>query len=551
MGNPDGKIKRIINLFYLPGVMHATAQVVLEAFKTHPNKEFLTSELLERVYSDEYLLVKTLLEQDRKREATRAKAKLHRKLLHHLKTLEDIELITVAGIGAKGEKRYRLGLWEGEELVVKGAKKRMIIRKPVEPSSPIETELGTKEIWRFCTEAFLTKLDSVLLNSSHFRSLRALKLAIFNTFDNVNDVIGLNDFERIAAESPLAELESFVLEIGQFAKDHDLSVCFILDYTNLTNCEHVLFFIGKVLDENTKNLSIVHDVKPSELKRHSEFFNSVLSLASKTNAELIIKNQELWSAPYIIGKAGAYTFDEQEWELQKTQLDPQSLGFACGHSTIMVDMNRVHQLQKTPAQFRALMLKISKGFLSSTYVQRKHANEYFRNVIKLAGSHSQAFFMFSKNYVRFWNFLGDSESSEDNKSLSLIASCIDQVNNFCSHEETIYKACGIPTRLRIAFSFLSSRVAKTGFSPHNFHPPVLAGVKQLYESELADYLRLHEYIFRVFSGGNKVKLVKPGDLSPEELSREINTMLSLYALPLVSIVFEQGMRPHEKLTDYI
>ncbi len=528
--------------------MHETAQQVLEAFKKEPNRDFLTSELLKQVYAEEYEHLETLTN---KKEHNRQKARLHRKLLYHLKSLESVGLLLVTGQGQRGEKRYRLALNSGEELIIKGAKKRVLIRKPMEPANPIKNYLSSRFMRRLNENNWLTKLDSILINAPHFSNLKALLSAITKLCDNVNDVIGINDFESLVNESSKGEIKEFVSGISQISQDYGLSLSLIFDFTSLKEYELLEYCILKLLKCDSSYINLIFDVKQKELNLHNEFFIKLIGLYTKFSFPLLLKNQDIWHAPYLLGKAGAYTFDEQEWDIYKTQQGLQSLGLCCCNSTILIDMERFHTSGNNASEFRKMMLKVAKSFLSFSAIQTKNANEYFSSILRLALPSSKDFFRFSKNYVRFWNFLDDKESVSENKSLSLIKSSTELVNHFCAHEETIYKSCGIPTRFKIDFSYLSSQVAKERFSLHKFNPFVLKHIKQLYEGELSEYIKLNEAVFRVFSGGNKLKLIRSGISGSQDIYREIQTLLNMYELPLISLNLGKATRPNQKLTDFM
>jgi hypothetical protein len=140
-------------------------------------------------------------------------------------------------------------------------------------------------------------------------------------------------------------------------------------------------------------------------------------------------------------------------------------------------------------------------------------------------------FSYSRNYIRFWNY-GWKESKLDPKLvLDLIKSTKKTTDDFCTSEETIYKACGMPTRFKIGFSCAFKEMNKEEFSEEKFRKLQIRRLEDLYSEEIKKLIFEKEELFNLFDGGDRLRFYRTGEFAPKDIVREINVILNTYRIP--------------------
>jgi len=134
--------------------------------------------------------------------------------------------------------------------------------------------------------------------------------------------------------------------------------------------------------------------------------------------------------------------------------------------------------------------------------------------------------------------------------IDLIESIKQEVDEFCITEETIYKACGMPTRFKVAFSCAFSEFDEE-LSEKQFKKILINKFDDLYSPEIKEYLQARAKVFKIFDGGDRVRLYRTGRFLPEDIIRELNIILNSYQLPFICYNFGKLKGGNLKITEFM
>ena len=537
--------------------MNKTEYNLLLFFKKNPEREFSTTDILANIFPEDYKDIEEALknqfaDKQMLNEAKRKKGQLHRKILYYLNNLVEEDILKISKQGNKGEKYFTILLEQGEEIIINKSKRKIIISKPSMPAMPIDGYEQKNIAMRFESATWIDRLNSILLESTKFKNLKELYTAVNNCFSNINDVIGLNDFESIIQDNDINDSFSFLRKINSECVDYGKKLSCIIDITNLKEqkSDKVIEFIKEYCDMHSENIILIFDVRSKELQENSDFFEKVIDIFMNTKTKIYIKNQDLYGAPYILGRAGPYCFDESEWLVYKKEFQKQSYGLACSQSTVVVHVNRFFKEYNDVNQFRLFIKNIVKSLLSANSLQRRKSDEYFREIVKLTFPNVKEFFTMSRNYIRFWNYGWKDPNLNQNYVIDLIKSTKKEIDNFCVAEETIYKSCGMPTRFKVAFSCLFNG-SKFKFSKGLFNKIEIKKLEDLYSKEIEEILNIKEEIFQAFDGGDRARFYRTGKINSKDICRELNIILKTYKIPFFCYEFSEIRGAELKLTSFI
>ena len=302
---------------------------------------------------------------------------------------------------------------------------------------------------------------------------------------------------------------------------------------------------------NRGEIDFIFTTGSKGLQDNLEFFNSIIDAYANMKMPIYIKNNDLQLAPYLIGKAGTYTFDEKEWKDYEEKLQSKSYGVICGQSTIAIDVKRFLEENNTANAFKIFVRKMVMSLLSANSLQRRRAEEYFKPILWLM-EEPREFFRFSRNYIRFWNYGWKEPKMDQTFVIELMKSTRELIDRFCVVEENIYKSCGMPTRFRIAFSSAFRRFKDDPFFTKMSFPKIeIKNIKDIYSKELKEVLTGKENIFDVFSGGDRARFFRTGEINADDICRELNVIMTSYRLPLFCYDFGEAGGTNVKLTSFI
>jgi len=508
--------------------------------------------LAKDIFTEEYSSIENLMASSDKKvmhDAKRRKFQLHRKLLYYLNKLIKEKILTISRIQEKGEKVFGLALEDGEISIEKGYKK-ILITKPALPSNQIEQYEKTKIMKKYEEQNWITKFNSIVLECSKFPTLDRLNSVISECFDYVNDVIALNEFELVLSlEKDRADLKSFLEKLASEAADKDRKISLMINAIN-ADAQQLKEFVIWYAALNPKKMNIVFILSTKDIQKYSQLFEVVIQEFSKQKIKINIRNKDISSTPIFNGRAGVYTFDEEDWRTYQKSIKNRVIGLCCSQLSIAISINRFFEIYKTDTEFRSAILNIAKTLLSASTLQRRKSNEYFRGINMLNNPNSSDFYKYSRNYIRFWNYDWHKDIEENNYLFDLINSSKDQVDRFCFSEETIFKSCGIPIRFKIVFSSAFRNFDAAFMGERDYRKATVKNVEDLHKGEMKKFLSVREKMFEIFDGGDRLRIFRNMDFEVSDILHEWNVIMSSYKIPFFTYDFS-GLKGMVKLTNFI
>ena len=532
--------------------MHSTESDILQIMKRVQGKEISTSELVKKVFTDEITnleeqISKDFKDKDEIRRLKNIKAKLHRNILYHLNKLVDDDLIVVFKQGNKGEKFFKLNIEEGEEIIIEKKHRRIIISKPSMPAMPIDGYEKQGIIYKFEPETWTSRLNALLLQSPKFLTIKKLQDAMYDLFADFNDCIGLNDFEKVIQSSSHDELRDFLYEMVNMCEDYGKKITVIINLNNILNENPIIDFIKDFTLLKREEITIIFDTTINKFQKNKDFFQKIISIYTKSGLTLYIKNKSLHRPPYMLGRAGPYTFTVSDFDnfIKK----PRGVCLPIASTSITVDVKKFFELKFNIVQFRKMISNILKTLFIVSSAQRTKSDEFAKSILKLNMPYSMELFKSSRNYIRFWNYGWKEEGLDQNLVVDLIKSTKNEVDEFCLSEVGIFKACGMPTDFKMAFSCAFSSFDEN-LSVKEYKRLHINSSDDLYKKEYKNYLKAKEELAEIFDGGDRIRFVRSSDSSSEEVLREIDLILNVYKIPFFGFNFKQEKSINKKLTSF-
>jgi len=531
--------------------MNPIEQRILNKFKKEPLREIPTTEIVREAHPEEYSRIIRGIENefsDKKTAnlAKRKKGQLHRKILYHLNKLVDEGVLKISSVKGKGEKYFSLNIEQGE-IVVEKKHRRIVLSKPTISTSLIEEYEAKGIVHKFDPESWVSKINCILLESANFTGINKFYELIYSCFSEVNDALGLNNFEHIIQNNSPDNLSEIAKKLDIDTKDQERIVNIIIDVKNITDDDKIYDFVKTLLEVRPKNISLIFKADSKELKMHDKLFKSIISDISKEEIKLNIHNKKIHDAPIIIGKAGPYTLPENEWKDYEENIRGKTIGLALANTTIAIDVNRFFRESTNNNEFRDLIMRTAKTLFKVNSTQKKKADEYFKRLNDINKPHTKRFFAYAKDYIRFWNY--DLKDKNQEHLLELLESAKEEVKKFCSTQQTIYKSCGMPSNFRIAFSTVSKRYTNA-LSPRKYIKTTIRRFEDYHVPEITSFINSREEMFKIFDGGDRIRFFRSGGFKPEEIICELVFLMNTYELPLITYDFKER-KGEIRLTDFI
>ena len=509
--------------------MDQTKQKIISAFR-EKGSELSTREIAALVY-EEYKSIKP-----KDAESKRQIAQFHRKLLHHINLLIRDGILRVNKHGEKGHKFFVLDIGDEEEIseITPKYKKRVVISKPAIPVMPIEGYEKQSIIVKYEPGTWIDRLNSLIIRCDKLPDLSDLTTATNKSFSVVNDSICLEGFDKVVNSLDNKLIKNVMEKLNSEAEDYGKIVNCIIDIENINN-KKLLEILEYLIEPKIKNIVLIFDLDGSVIQEHFGALSEIISLYIRKKRKFYLKNKRIQRSPYFLGKAGPYCFLEKEWNAIK---DKDYSIIACSQSSLIVDVEKFHSIYGLNIdKFSQLMLNVSKSFLSANSMQRRKSEDYFKEVIKLFNPIENEFLELSRNYIRFWNYGITQPGVDQDLVLNMMSEAKKKINEFSAAEETIYKSCGMPTRFKIALSCASSDCEEK-LSPAKFRKFVINDLEDLYNKKTKTDIINREQVLELFDGGNDITFHRAGEVSPEDVLREISVLMNTYKFPFFSYAFE-------------
>lgn len=536
--------------------MHKIEYKILNLFKKNPFTELSTSDIVRRLFPTEMRQIDTVLESrmsDKKKlqQAKQKRGKLHRQILHHLNKLVKEDIISLSREGSHGVKYFVPNLSEGEELIIGKQKRKIMISKPQMPAVPIEGYEQRGIIKRYEGDTWVERINSLLIECTNFNSLEELHKTIIACFGNINDTICLNNFEHVSRYYKSTELHDFIGSITKECEDYGKNLSIIIDFSHQKDEKKLVSVLRHYFEKfDSKHVRWIFDLDSRQLMKNTAFVTACIETFSHYKANMYFKNKALSKSPHFVGAAGPYTFDEDEWELYEKEYQKNIKGIACSQTAVAIDVKKMFNKDKKLTNMPELLINIAKTLLAVNSIQRTRSLDYFKSIISMNKSLEKESFLFSSNYIRFWNYGWKEENIDIYSVIEAIQEAKKEVDTFCKSQETIYLSCGIPTRFKILFSCAFKRFGDNILGGEKYYRTIIRRLEDLYSDETKETLLPKEKIFELFDGGDRIRFFRNGDIRPKDIEREISIILNTWRLPFFCYDFG-GIHGNLKLTTFI
>lgn len=421
---------------------------ILKLFSENPNKTFKTSELVQKIYGDEYKKLKeaakTEFDQEKVKTAKRDIATLHRRVLHHLNVLEKEKIIYHTKIIGKGEKCFVYNSLSSEISPDKYDRIMGMFYQPnkedylQELNELIEkgyVRISNKNHWLKKTNAIL-----ILFKNNIKETLKEIELSSHST----DDVLGVYDFQRVLSYEAY-EIELFLSKLKFISSEQGIRINLFLDMHEIKkdNLSKLVKLSVKIPNE-IKIVLMFDDLQ--QLVLDTKF----AKILEKFTQNIIIKNKKQYEPPILSGKNNYYYLNIKEWNyVKKNKVNQNKIIYS--YNSIIVFMDKI-LAETNYSEFRRIIVKLAKSLISVTSYQRRHSDIIFSNFKTNSEEDYGEIFKFSKNYIVLKNSLNLLNKNSE-EAINLIESSYDKLSDFCDTIENIFKSCGLPTNIKMNFSF--------------------------------------------------------------------------------------------------
>lgn len=524
---------------------------ILFIYKKEPHKVFSTNEILKELEPDlfseiEYEITNTS-DLKKIKKAKREKAKLHRKLLYHLNQLIEDGILKVTNKGDKGEKHFVINIKQGEELIIEKKRKKVIkITKPSLPSMPVHSFEEKNIVQRFESISWVDKLNAILIECG-LAGNSILKISK-QLIGLVNDVLALNEFESLLNFASPESLVNLCKKLELEAIDHRKKINLLLYKISPS----LVAFTEIFLKQDFKNISMIFNLNPKDIESQRVELLKILESSYKTSSSIFVRNNDIGSAPYLLGDAGIYTFSENEWMHYTKELRGKLKCIACSQSTLSIDIKKFYDtVSFNIAQFEQLIIKCAESLLGANTVQRTKTSQFFDVMAQINHPFEKETFILGRNYLRFWNYDYVKERFDEKTLFILFKQINEAIRQYALSEETIYASCGMPTRFRIATSFFLQGKHSKEFSLLDYVPFKIKNFEDFYSKDLKKKLKGYELLVDIFSGGVFTEFVRQNDLEVDDILREFNIIMKSYRLPFFAYHFSKKKSTNLRLSEFI
>lgn len=504
------------------------SQDVLLAFRGR-QEGMSTSDVASVVYADEFsridkVLTSQYVPPQEVRRAKGMKAQLHRRVLYHLNRLIEKELVRVTRTDTSGEKYYALDI-DGDEEIVFGdyRKRRLVLSKPRVANLPTGAFEEKKIAVRFGGEAWLDSANAVVLD---MEDLSSLYRAAAPLYSEINDVIAVNNFTNHVNANSAEKLVEFCKRMLVDCKDFDRRFSVIVDPSQLSpQGRQRLLQMLKMNAPAEHTVKFIFETSTKELQGNYEFFEEVFNVYKAR--KVFFKNKDIVKSPYLMGKAGPYTFDDAEW----LALDKQPKALVAAQTTLMVDIKKFCESAEFSFNaFEDLMHRTLKTLFSASSMQARRTDACFKHLLNLSGGRDAL--MIARDYIRFWNYDFLRTAYDSGVMEGVFRIMRKRTRAFCTSQEDIYVSCGMPTRFQAVFSMVNPSTPAGLFStPLNRDRLEISSLRDFHSDGFRENVRSKELLSDMLGGGFQMTLHKKGESNPEEALREVNILLSTYRLP--------------------
>lgn len=549
-------LKLFIKELIIPLPMSDPKEAILAAFRRADSKELTMSSIVTSVYPAQMQHIDRQLKDPyvsatQKKIILQEKAKCHRRVSHHLQMLINDDILFCTRILAKGEKCYAPKIGQGEELIVHSKGRRIILSRPTLPPVPMEMYEQKNVLHKVMADDWVTRLNAILVEARLLGDVQQLQHITTSLFTIVNDVIGINHFEDFVQREYLADILSVLTSINKDAVAYDRRLSLVIDVTQIKD-EHVIErFVQGILDGKHDNIIIVFDLTSREVILRARFFERIIAMYALARIKLNFKNDDILDAPILVGKAGPYTFNNNEWLRFKQTKQSSTLAVGCGMASVIVDLKAFFDEFKQASVLEDAMLNVSKSLFIANNQLRVHMDEHLSEINVLSNGARIDLFSMSRNWIRLWNYDPASDVANRAQRLSLLEDVKKSMQHYHRTQEIIYMSCGMPVRFMTDFSVAYRRFDKHKLLHQAYDLVGFKRTEDLYTTKNKDLLLFMEQMNAFMEYSNEVRLLRGGNVHPADILRELTILLTAYQVSFFCYIFEGELQQSRTLNAFL
>ncbi|MFT4313266.1 MAG: hypothetical protein ACMXYA_02575 [Candidatus Woesearchaeota archaeon] len=524
---------------------------ILELFRDTTQPTLSTSQIVDKLYpslrqSADAILSYQEITPAKRKELMAEKARYHRKVLYHLQTLVEEDILVVDTIKGKGEKVFRLLIQPGESITIGSKVERIRFMAQHTPLTPLEKYEASSILYRYEPHVWTERYNALLLEAGLYETTESLAQAVYDAFHIVNDVVGLNDFETFIHRVGVITASEFFEEISRYATDYHKQICLIFDITNILADDVIQKFLFILTKSTLDNVSVIFDVTPKEVLLHKDFFFQIGSLFATQHLKLNVKNDDMHSAPYIIGRAGPYTISPKKWQTYLRESYAKKMGVVFSQTTVVVDIQKFFTQYSHAKDFELLLKDVCKslfiGVLEQQKAQQSPQNVSFQKRLPVSC-------MYSHSTIRFLHYM-QPKDSQFSEIYTLLQNMQEHIRQFASMQERLYESCGMPITFDIQLS-QAYRKFSADLTLYDIHDRFsITSQMEIFGEKFKEYYTHHEKMKDIFGGGVEIRLIREGKISEHESIGEILSILTAYSYPLLCYQYKTTGGDHAPLEDF-
>jgi len=508
---------------------------ILVLFQKEPHRELNTTDIISAVQREQHDKIQDILEdryssREAIKQAKEKKKKLHRQLLYHLNKLVDSGLLKISKISPKGQKYFVLGIQDGETVHIgrhSRVHENITISKPKVPFIPLGDLEKSGIVAKFGKD-WLEKVNSIFLELNMFDNLREIMDMIKLCFPNINDSICLHNFETLVSEHDIEDIIRFLKKLNDRCNDYDKTVCCSITLKNVINEDKFLQLLNQFLKLEETRITLVFNTAKEDI--NTRLFGSIIESVSKNNRDIYIRNNEVSTAPYFMGKAGPYTVDEKDWKHYKNEFKDKLYGFALAQATVFLDIRKLFEKKMTLENFETTIKKLMFVFNESNDAQRTLSRQLFPELFKLDKERGD-FLIFSRNLIRLWNYGWKNPDFDKDFLFEYMETGHKMVKEFSKYQEIVYKCSGMPTRMKIALSSAYRNAVESFMTDPFFLKFKIRNITDLQKTENKATLAAKEKLFDLMDGGDIMSFYRAGTFDKNALKNEMLYIFNHFNLP--------------------
>jgi len=521
--------------------MHAVELKIIQLLGRSSDKEWRTTELVQKLFSNDFEQIEQNLDSKDKLkvlEAKRKKAQLHRKILYHINKLVEEDYLFVAKIEGKGEKLFALNKQKKVEN-----KRDEEIRSVFESISDqnkddaLLSNLGSyidkKIIHVFNEKNWTSKLNAILLRP--ITNTNELYQRISELHPNYNDVLGIYDFQEVIEHATIDDVLRFLKKIDLDSKDYDKRICLHIDTTKQTNVSKIQSFVESITTLAPENISCVFSITNESLKDQTKLFKEITRLCNEHKVRLHIQNKTIHETPILIGKGGTYTIKRSDWKAYQELDIKRTIGLCFADASIAIDLRKVFEEEKPFEILKELFPKIAKTLILGTAALRKKSDILFSKINELNKPFQHQFFAYATSYIRLWNY--DMKADYFDSLTVHLQGAATELETIAKTQETVFRACGLPISVNLSLSSAFRKFAET-LSKRRYHKVTIVSKNDILSPEVKKHIEDRQSLLDIMSS-DRVRFFRAENGTSKNVVDEFFILLELYKIPLFAYDFKK------------